>query len=816
MIVRRDRIHHQGKTNRDFKMLDSFKNTSINQINSQDGDRIASLSVPKNKKFSEILDQKSKRIVQCKDPVEETKNSAKKFNQHHLIGYPRSSHLEEKELMKRVFCGDSNTLFFDEEHRQSQESPVHKKYEQKEKLAQQKREENTTGIQETQLVGLENKNTLEGKVDLEKVRDIRRAIRRRYANRKNFQKIFNLWDEDSNGAVSVKNLYNMIQRLGININIDEARVLLASADMDGSNDLGLDEFLDLIFNDKDALNVNLKALPALTEDEKDSLIKNQETIDFLRNDALQARDRRHQNQVNLILKNRLQQLGQQLTMQDELQKGYISFGRFERVIKKLEIDPSILSDHDLKILYDNFKNQDDTFDYKKFLNHLKSFQLQEEVYNDPYSNKNQEPVDKKQLLLKSMKYQEDQLITLFDITRVDAHSLEKMKTKTKNLMNKIQRYIPSNTKFEEFLKSKIQGNNVNVKEFSHVIIQFLESVNERYQKFDLESMLSVLQFSQYETQRADEIVRILFSETDQEFYDRAQLRQKGPAPPEQVSKVDQALQAIDNKQQDIEKQIKFYNQDAGMTWYLPNQSKELSDVLMKVENSLFNRSERAYKLFKDFDKDKDGYISQQDMKQKLEEMNILNGQEIGILINYVDPSNKGYATFSEFHDKLRAGMTIVDNAGNQLIQINSQPGKTFQNAAKTFLPELSRLTEEFKKPFRPQTNHTDIRPSTRFGATPAYKNTFVNFVPPKTSPMFMTQGERFSKNREQFIQDEKSQNNQKYENKLNRIRQYHQSLDQRIQSAQEQRDQKDASNLKSKQMAQWTYEHKAHLKNDYL
>jgi len=26
-------------------------------------------------------------------------------------------------------------------------------------------------------------------------------------------------------------------------------------------------------------------------------------------------------------------------MQDELQKGYIGFGRFEKVLKKLEIDP---------------------------------------------------------------------------------------------------------------------------------------------------------------------------------------------------------------------------------------------------------------------------------------------------------------------------------------------------------------------------------------------------------------------------------------------------------------------------------------------
>lgn len=41
-----------------------------------------------------------------------------------------------------------------------------------------------------------------------------------------------------------------------------------------------------------------------------------------------------------------------------------------------------------------------------------------------------------------------------------------------------------------------------------------------------------------------------------------------------------------------------------------------------------------------------------------------------------------------------------------------------------------------------------MRPSTRFGATPAHKNTFENFVPPKTSPMFMANDERFSKNRE--------------------------------------------------------------------
>jgi len=49
--------------------------------------------------------------------------------------------------------------------------------------------------------------------------------------------------------------------MGININFDEARVLVASVDIDKSGDLSLNEFMDLIFNSTDALNVNLKELP---------------------------------------------------------------------------------------------------------------------------------------------------------------------------------------------------------------------------------------------------------------------------------------------------------------------------------------------------------------------------------------------------------------------------------------------------------------------------------------------------------------------------------------------------------------------------
>ena len=110
-------------------------------------------------------------------------------------------------------------------------------------------------------IGNLHHETLEGKVNLEKIKEIRRIIRRKYGARGNFQKIFNQWDGESKGSVTVRNVYDMMQRFGININIDESRVLVASADHDRTNDLNLDEFLELIFTDNEALNVDLRMIP---------------------------------------------------------------------------------------------------------------------------------------------------------------------------------------------------------------------------------------------------------------------------------------------------------------------------------------------------------------------------------------------------------------------------------------------------------------------------------------------------------------------------------------------------------------------------
>jgi hypothetical protein len=53
-------------------------------------------------------------------------------------------------------------------------------------LTKNKEDIHAEADQETQLVRVKNTVTLDGKVDIVKVKDIRRALRRRYATRTNF------------------------------------------------------------------------------------------------------------------------------------------------------------------------------------------------------------------------------------------------------------------------------------------------------------------------------------------------------------------------------------------------------------------------------------------------------------------------------------------------------------------------------------------------------------------------------------------------------------------------------------------------------
>lgn len=61
-------------------------------------------------------------------------------------------------------------------------------------------------------------------------------------------------------------------------------------------------------------------------------------LEFLKEDAINSRNKRHQNQVNLVLKNKYNQLANQCLENDPLNSGYLNYEKLDTIIKKYFVE----------------------------------------------------------------------------------------------------------------------------------------------------------------------------------------------------------------------------------------------------------------------------------------------------------------------------------------------------------------------------------------------------------------------------------------------------------------------------------------------
>ena len=73
---------------------------------------------------------------------------------------------------------------------------------------------------------IDNKDNLENKVDLVRVKDARRALRRKYADRNTIDKNFDKYDNGSKGYIDVVDILNQARSIGLGISLEEAQVLI--------------------------------------------------------------------------------------------------------------------------------------------------------------------------------------------------------------------------------------------------------------------------------------------------------------------------------------------------------------------------------------------------------------------------------------------------------------------------------------------------------------------------------------------------------------------------------------------------------------
>ncbi len=219
--------------------------------------------------------------------------------------------------------------------------------------------QNKSAKLETQLVKLDVNETLDNKIDLKKIQEIRFALRRRYANRTDIRKIFKEWDINCMGEITLYSAHDMINRLNIPINYNETRALIASSNTRGTESLNLEEFIHLIFSDNEALKVDLDKLEYKDEKLFEEGIDSENIKNNMKKSILEM------NKTNEIFFIKQQVHSRTTIINNEAHKNNINTEKcpkneFIKLMRSLKLPEKYYRDILMNSLYNSYLNNDGT------------------------------------------------------------------------------------------------------------------------------------------------------------------------------------------------------------------------------------------------------------------------------------------------------------------------------------------------------------------------------------------------------------------------------------------------------------------------
>lgn len=510
---------------------------------------------------------------------------------------------------------------------------------------------NAAADQETQLVRLDHRKTLEGKVNLKKVRDIRRAIRRRYANRKHASKLFQAWDRKHNRKIDEEDIMEMVNKIGIRINKNEAKVLLTSADIDGDGHLNIEEFIGLIHSDNEALDLDLRKI---TEANNEINTKHKNTLEIeqrLQQGVSNAYENKLDNQIRFFMQKSCQTIARDCLNEDQEvggEKTYqIDKKKLKTILKHRLKLPEMLKNDDFRIdkIIDEYTtgHNSDAVDYRYMMEDLRTFSYNIEAASGAATSR-RKPSPREDSEISDQYEDENAQFTILDIQKVPFSKENEIKNRSSKLNRMLKKKFQTEAALNHHLKNKIdidKNGTIDLNEFKTLIISTFkkEIEDSSVSKKDIEAFLSSFVYNKYGHTAVEELAPRIFASAEE--YNRIIDHFRRPKPP--PSGVNAGLNLSENENI----KDKFYQQ----------RIKILAD---KIVSKALDSSHSKYNCFKMFDKDDDGYISYKDFTDKVKEMEIpASNDEILSVIKIIDTGKNGFIDFREFMQHFTPNMPEI-------------------------------------------------------------------------------------------------------------------------------------------------------------
>ena len=446
MSLRRPRSHTIGISNIDFRSKKDEQNLRIFEPWQvpKDLGTMGYKNYQNPRKIRKELFSPTERINTYKDIVNDYPDprfytTAKFYKDNNMnvktrsfLNTERASNLEEIIKGKEPFIGDgmgiSDTVrkrkgkkdrklqievdynLLDEQKRQINKT---------ENLANEKKKINKNAILETQITKIDTKVTDNNLVNMNKIIELRQALRRRYGNRKKPNKIFQQWAKTFPNKITVYDAYKMINSLNIPINYNETRALIASGSNQGNEFLNVEEFSNLIFNK----NEDSYEIPLIEHAKINNILSEKEQNNL--NNKIKDNNKEINDKVNLnILKDYLSQrtitfiknlkeisrdkyLFTNIENNDKINmtknNNKCNYDKFLQAVLSLNPPELFSKEKYIKLLFNEYKDKNDLIDIKNFDNIL--FENNSKEYmtklKDNLSNKFKDEIEEKKNSLKN-------------------------------------------------------------------------------------------------------------------------------------------------------------------------------------------------------------------------------------------------------------------------------------------------------------------------------------------------------------------------------------------------------------------------------
>ena len=360
------------------------------------------------------------------------------------------------------------------------------------KLVKDKKKGNKNAIQETQLVKINTYFEKDNMINIKKIEEVRQALRRRYGNRKNIYKIFQLWARTFPNKITVYDAYKMINSLSIPINYNETKAFIASGSNFGNEYLNLEEFANLIYEPikMDLGKGNTKVLYGGKEVDKiaNNITENNMNEVDLRNieklkDFISERIRVLNKNIKELCKEKYSFKEDNKTKNYNTNLNLVDYDKFLKGILSLKPSDNLGKEKYIKKLFDEYKNSNNLVDIKFFGENIyekntkefmskfkdRNIEIAKEQYNEKlnklqnYVNENSKKVKplffqkkldldsqlfEKKLLKEQKKESENQLNSTIPSTKWLHHIYDNRKEHY-NILNRVEHSFSAKPSFKQ-------------------------------------------------------------------------------------------------------------------------------------------------------------------------------------------------------------------------------------------------------------------------------------------------------------------------------------------------------------------------------